>query len=287
MAATRLDTWGSTASNIRPRFPLPYDLLGDPSTLPRPAPDSLLSTQLQAWQRAFPSRTEVCQVLEDLSAVLDYTDSEAKHRGFAGRNPGTGGTPMAPEADNKGFPDWDSLVREWLLPIITEAQLLLPTEPNPTADQAVDHQMQECLRHTIILAVSAAVRRFGFVMKGIELRVTSVKALLAPTLSIWKALGLEPMLEWVLLTAGIECTSYPEEQEWFAGQLAARLEETDGSYAAVETAMLRPVQGFMNLEHVLAAESFVRLVDLVQAIVTRKAVLRYPVSTPVPWSCHC
>lgn len=271
--------------NIRPRFPLPYDLVGDPFTLPRPAPDSLLATQLEAWQRAFPQRTEVCKVLSNLDAVLTYTDSKAKQRGFGGL---ARGTPMAPCEDKKGFPDWDVLVREWLIPVINEAQLLLPSREEQIPEtRPVDDQMQSCLRHATILAISAAVRRFGIVMKGIEVRVTSIKTLLLPTLPLWPALGLGPMLFWILLTAGIECGSHPAEQRWFAAQIAARLGEIgEGSYGEVEAAILRPVRGFVNLEHVKADEGFVRLVDLVQALVTKREVPKQPISQPTPWSCH-
>lgn len=227
-------------------------------------------------------------MLTHLNAVLSYTNDRAKIRGFAGRtNPG-GGTPLAPD---NGFPDWDLFVREWLIPIINEAQRLLPLDQDqePPQTQSVDHQMQDALRHATILAISAAVRRFGFTMKGIEVRVTSVKSLLLPTLSLWPALGLAPMLSWIMLTAGIECSAnYPDEQAWFAAQLAARVvAETDGSYGAVEAAMLEQVGGFVSVEHVMASEGFVRLVDVVQAIVTKRAVPTYhPVAQPVPWSCH-
>lgn len=281
--SSRLDTWGATASNSRPKFLIPRDLVGDASTLPRPAPESLLAAQLETWQRAFPSRTEVCTVLSDLDAVLKFTNDAAKQGG----QPWSGAWMGSPDALNeKGFPHWDLLVREWLIPIITEAQLLLPVDRRDQS-QAVDHQMQEALRHSIVLTISAATRRFGLGMKGIEVRVTDVKTLLFPTLPIWKALGLEIMLLWILLTAGIESANYADEQRWFAEQIAARLEKTDGSYAAVEAAILRPVRGFISLEHILAAEGFILLVDMVQALVTKRALpppLRAPVHMPAP--CH-
>ena len=150
---------------------------------------------MDAWLKRYPRRREIVRLFEDLSVTIRWFSEETKV--------------------NPNFYQLSNTSGVWIVPLIQRCLELIPTELDEIAEPGFE--VQEVLRHALILFVQPIRRRFGIVTGSSHLRIQKLRGVLSQHLFEWGSF--DTLLRWTLVSGGVEANTL-EDQLWFAGVLA-------------------------------------------------------------------
>lgn len=153
---------------------------------------------MTAWTSRFPGNTAIADITRDLSIIIQFFQHQS-------------------DIDPSFYQPSDTS-GVWLVPIIQRCLELIPN--GSVEAHKHEFEMQEILRHAILLFVQPIRRKFGIFTGSSIGRLCKLKALLDQHQDDWD--GLESLLCWVLASAYFESTLVAD-QEWFVEFMAASL----------------------------------------------------------------
>ena len=239
----------------RPNFPLPLKILPSVEQLYSKFAVSVdVETQVEAWQWRFPQRQEIAEIIRDLSVTTQWFEVEA--------------------ARDPYFYQPSNISGDWLVPMVHRCLDLILTDIDAIAEPGFE--LQETLRHVVVLFTQPIRRRFAINPGSSDLRVQKLRGILQRHLNDWD--GFTPLLRWIVVAGGMEANRI-EDQLWFAGILA-----THSHFQYIgESDHLESLRSFIWMNDVFE-EGIARLMS--QVAVIRDSLLIQPMTWPDFAACN-